>query len=174
MALDYIEEDFLCFLDDDNEFSNIHILSLFNLIQLHSLEAAHSIRYLVYSDGSLYSGDFFPWHPDSIRATEIYKWCIHNRVLRVGSPIIYDGVVISDDPNNFACVDMNEWLFRTEIIQKIGFDTKFTKFDEQNMVGEDDKLLSRILEEGVNFTSSYLPTVKYSLGGFSNMKSTEI
>jgi glycosyltransferase involved in cell wall biosynthesis len=167
-ALQHIQEPCVCFLDDDNEFLPDHLSSLLNCFQNQKLDAAYSWRILCHSDGRLFAGNYYPWHPDPKIAESLYQWCVQNKVMRSKDPIVYDGPNFSNDPRNVATVDMNEWLFRTKSLLSLGFDLEFTQEELNNQVGEDDKLLRKILAANFNFTCSQQATVRYYLGGVSN------
>ncbi|NEN94791.1 MAG: glycosyltransferase family 2 protein [Moorea sp. SIO3I7] len=167
-ALEKIQEPFVCFLDDDNEFLPNHLSSLLHCIQEQQLDAAYSWRILLHPDGSLFEGDYYPWHADPKTASLLYKWCVDNEVIRLGDAVVYDGPRVSDDPRNVATVDMNEWLFRTKSLLRIGFNAEFTQEELDNQVGEDDKILNKILNIDFRFACSQQATVKYYLGGVSN------
>ena len=171
MAMDYVKEEYTCFLDDDNEYNPVHLASLHNRMRSEYLPCAHSLRYLVWPDGRFYRGDFYPWHPDPDCAQEAYEVCVRTGVIRPGDPVVYDGDLagtVHTHTNPYATVDMNEWLFSTDFLKSVGFDTEFTNTDIAGNIGEDDKLLARVRRLNVPIRSTGLPTVMYRLGGGSN------
>lgn len=170
IALNFIDEDYVCFLDDDNEYSNIHLQSLYNLIMKNGLQAAHSWRYLVYSDETLFDGSYYPWHnKNSLDVKrEIHQWSVENNIIKPGSAVLRDCYILDDSPLNISNVDMNEWLFLTSMIKSIRFDEEFSLADKDKELAEDFKLLLRILKHDIDYSCSDLATVKYRLGGFSN------
>jgi len=167
-ALSLVNEPFLCFLDDDNEFFPEHLMTLIETIEGGNLDAAYSWRKLCEIDGLPFTGDRYPWHPDPEVAVRLYDWCVKNGVITPGKAIVRDGPI--EDPSlcNIATVDMNEWLFRTDRLRSIGFITHFTSEEIANMTGEDDKLLARMKEAQFKFAGTQLPTIRYRLGGVSN------
>jgi len=167
-ALLRVEDEMICFLDDDNWYVPGHLASLCGLLLQRNLPAAHSWRRLVYRDGTPFEGDYFPWHPDPEIAAQLHAWCLAHGVLEAGSPVMKDGPRDSRDWRNVATVDMNEWLFRTAAIRAIGFEIEFSADELANQVGEDDKLLRRIEAAGWPIVSSDRATVIYQLGGVSN------
>lgn len=169
-ALEMIQEPYVCFLDDDNEILPNHLISLFNLIEAQQLDAAYSWRVLVYPDGSPFAGDYYPWNPNKEVAESLYRWCVENELIRPGDSIIYDGPRNSTHPHNVATVDMNEWLFRTASLHRLGFNPEFTEEELVNQVGEDDKLLEKILRSDFRFECTQKATVRYYLGGVSNAR----
>jgi hypothetical protein len=172
LALETIQEPYVCFLDDDNEMLPHHLISLFDLLESQQLDATYSWRTLVYPDGSLFAGDHYPWHPRPELAESLYGWCVEHGIIRPGESIVYDGPRNSDDPHNVATIDMNEWLFRTSSLRRIKFNPAFTEQELANQVGEDDKLLERILRSDFRFAGTEQATVRYYLGGVSNASIT--
>lgn len=168
-TLGVIREPYVAYLDDDNEMLPGHLDGLYRLLAPRpDLSAVHSWRIMVYPNGMPYAGDYYPWHPDPSRAKQLYAWCVAHRVIVPNDPVVRDGPVQSPEPENVATVDMNEWLFRTEALRRLGFDRDFSEHEIANQVGEDDKLLARALASGVRIESTRLPTIRYYLGGLSN------
>ena len=167
-ALATTSEEFVCFLDDDNEHEPGHLMSLIRCIEGRNLDAAFSWRHLVYPDGAAYDGTYYPWHPDPSRAKDLHRWCVEKGMITPGSSVCRDGPVDDDDERNVSTVDMNEWLFRTSSLRRIGFDFNFTTHELANQVGEDDKLFARVRREGLSIACTGLATVRYTLGGVSN------
>ncbi|AUX34179.1 MULTISPECIES: glycosyltransferase [Sorangium] len=173
LALGYVQETYVGFLDDDNTLAPEHIANLVRMIENQNLSAAHSWRELSHPDGTPFDGSFYPWHADPAVARDLHAWCVENGVMIPGSAVVRDGVREGDDPRNVATVDMNEWLFETEALRAIGFETAFTDLEVANQVGEDDKLLRRVRRAGLRFACSEMPTVRYRLGGVSNKRRTD-
>lgn len=167
-ALTTVREPYVCFLDDDNEYLPEHLASLIELISASGLEAAHSWRVLLEPDGAPFDGLRYPWHHDPVIAKRLHAWCIQHGVIEPGSPVVRDMPIDDSNDSNVATVDMNEWLFRTDCIRRIGFETCFTPSEIADSVGEDDKLLARMLAASVRFGCSQRATVRYRLGGISN------
>jgi hypothetical protein len=163
-----IAEPYVAYLDDDNEMLPGHLDSLHRLLHGSDLDAAYSWRTLVYPDGSPYEGDFYPWHPNPARARELHRWCVAHGVIVPGDAVVYDGPRAGDEAENVATVDMNEWLFRTGSLRRLGFDRDFSDDDVANQIGEDDKLLQRALAAGMRIAPTRRPTIRYTLGGLSN------
>lgn len=173
MAIINIGEEYVGFLDDDNEYNSIHILSLLNAINEKGYSAAHSLRYLVYPDNTLYDGSFYPWHYDKKTTNDVYNWCIKNNILKLNSPIMFDRYVDEKNIFNVATIDMNEWLFKTSMIKAVKFNESFSEDEIKRLVGEDGKILESIIKNNIRYGTTNLPTVKYRLGGFSNYFSLE-
>lgn len=168
MAISNVKEQYVGFLDDDNEYNSIHVISLLNVIKEKGYSAAHSLRYLVYPDNTLYDGSFYPWHYEKKTTKDVYNWCIKNNILKVNSPIMFDRYVDEKNEFNVATVDMNEWLFKTSMIKKIKFPESFSDDEIKRLVGEDGKILKSMIKNNISYGTTNLPTVKYRLGGFSN------
>jgi hypothetical protein len=171
-ALREVEELLVCFLDDDNAIEPDHIASLLELIEGRQLDAAHSWRLVLNPDGSLFSFSHYPWHDDVEIADKMYRWCVDYGTIIPGDPVMRDGVRGPAAETNYATVDMNEWLFRTERLRRIGFDAEFSSADLHNRTGEDDKLYRRFLAHAVRFGCTERPTLRYYLGGVSNLALT--
>jgi|GEM_PF-2882217 len=168
MSLQYVREPFCCFLDDDNRMLPHHLTSLMTLLQSFGLDAAHSWRTVVEPNGELFRGDYYPWHHDACKAEAMYQWCVRYGVMVPGEPVVRDGLRGPEGPDNISTVDMNEWLFRTVFIKKLGFNHHFSQQEIADHVGEDDKLFTRIKQQAIRFACSELATVEYTLGGVSN------
>ncbi|WP_169708688.1 glycosyltransferase [Trinickia terrae] len=174
-ALLDVQEPFVCFLDDDNAIDPDHIRSLLDLIERDGLDAAHSWRFVRFPDGSPFPFDFFPWQGDPAVAAQLYRECVELGAIVPGSPVMRDGAprnAPADADAGSLTVDMNEWLFKTETLRRIGFDTEFSETDLRMRTGEDDKLYRRFLRHAVRFACTEQPTVQYYLGGVSNLRLT--
>lgn len=172
MAVAQVTQPLVGFLDDDNELEPEHLDSLCQLLRDPELQAAHSWRQVLNPDGSAFLFERYPWHDDPRVAQKMYQWGLEQGVFAPGSPVMRDGVRGPDCPENCATVDMNEWLFRTACLRGLGFDDRFSQFEVDHRVGEDDKLFQRARAEGVKFVCSQRPTVRYYLGGVSNLRLT--
>lgn len=167
-SLSYVKEKFVCFLDDDNEMEKNHLEELVNIIEENQVDASYSWRTLLNDDGSYFDGKSYPWHNNEKEAKKRWEWCLKANIISIGSPIMKDGPVQIADPMNLATIDMNEWLFKTQIIKDIGFTFDFNEVEIKNNMGEDDKLFSKVLKSGINIRCSELPSIRYYLGGVSN------
>lgn len=168
LMLAYVKEPWVAFLDDDNEVDSHHYADLLSYARQNHLAAVHSWRRLIEKDGSAFDGMRYPWHPSPQRAKELWKWCLANGIIVQGDNIVRDAYVCDPDANNVATIDMNEWVFQTTTLHQIGFETTYTREEEKNQVGEDDKLLSRLIKANIEFGCTKKATVLYRLGGVSN------
>ena len=166
-ALDAVEEESIAFLDDDNAIEPDHFARLGRCLD-RDVDAVYSWRRLELPNGSSFDGTWYPWHPNPERARSLHAWCVRAGVLSLGSDVVRDGPVDDPSPENVATVDMNEWLFRTRVLKRIGFECSFSPDEVANQVGEDDKLLARLRAAGIRLRCSHAPTVVYRLGGVSN------
>ena len=169
-AVQNVIEPFVCFIDDDNEIASPHLVSLHQIIKEQQVDAAHSWRIVMTLEEKPFAFDYYPWHNDPVVATQIYRWCVDHGVIVPGDPVMRDGRVESNDGDGFVTVDMNEWLFRTELLQSVGFDSRFVKDEIRLRVGEDDKLYQRLVNAGIRFACSRRATLNYYLGGVSNLR----
>lgn len=160
------------FLDDDNEIEPEHIQSLCQLLSDTTLEAAHAWRQVFNPDGSAFLFEHYPWHDDPAVAHNMYRWGLAQGVFTPGSPVMRDGARGPESGESYATVDMNEWLFRTPCLQRLGFDDAFSQLEVDQRVGEDDKLFHRVQAQGVKFACSERASVRYYLGGVSNLRLT--
>jgi hypothetical protein len=71
-------------------------------------------------------------------------------------------------PDGVQSVDTSEWLFTRELIRTIPFPEVFTNEDWFNMTGEDNKLLAALVAADIPIASTHMPTLSYTLGGYSN------
>jgi GT2 family glycosyltransferase len=169
-ALPFVKERYVCFLDDDNEMEPEHLHSLLLIIEQQDVAAAYSWRTLLHTDGRYFDGRSYPWHSNEIEADKRWKWCVNAGVLVQGEPVMRDGPVTAADPMGLATVDMNEWLFKTAELKRVGMDFEFSEQDLLNRVGEDDKLFARIRLLGLPIAGSRRATIRYYLGGVSNYR----
>ncbi len=171
-ALAEVETPWVAFLDDDNAVEPEHFVSLLRLANERDLEAVHSWRAVLNPDGTPFLFGHYPWHDDPAIAGSLYRWCLEHGVVTPGSPVMRDGRRGGDDFSGPATVDMNEWLLRTACLRRVGFDTAFDPSEIDLRVGEDDKLFRRLIAHGVSFACSERPTLRYFLGGVSNLRLT--
>ena len=169
-SLSFVREKYICFLDDDNEMEPGHLRSLIHVIEQQQVAAAYSWRTLLYADGSYFDGRSYPWHSNETEAHKRWKWCVDAGVMIQGEPVMYDGPVTVPDPMGIATIDMNEWLFKTEELKRVGMNFHFSEKDETDRVGEDDKLFARIRVLGLPIAGSGMATIRYYLGGVSNYR----
>lgn len=168
IALGYVETNYCSFLDDDNTVEEEHFQKLLDVIRMDNCAFSYSYRKVFEANGKPFEGERYPWFPPGSRERKIYEWCLSRKVIEENNNIIYDGPIVDNSPFNVSTVDMNEWLFHTAMLISLGFDCDFSASDLKNNIGEDDKLLAKILSYGLPIISSKQATLNYYLGGYSN------
>lgn len=167
-VLEQVSEDWVAFLDDDNSVQLDHYADLLALAYRERLCAVHSWRQLIEGDGRPFNGRRYPWHPVQERALALWRWCVRHGVITPDSDVVRDGVIDDPSMDNVATVDMNEWLFSTETLRKVGFQLDYSEEEAANQVGEDDRLLARLRSANVDMGCTQRPSLIYRLGGCSN------
>ncbi|MGX6601642.1 glycosyltransferase family A protein [Micromonosporaceae bacterium Da 78-11] len=171
----------IAFLDDDNEFEPHHLSSLRECARDHDAEAVHSGRTMWNADGSPYTDEL--WHTGFTyeEGRRLYQLMCERGVRIPGTNIVLDRadpgvhaatfrpstVTRADDP--VMTVDQSVWLLWRELVLRLPIPQEFTDEDHRNNVAPDDKLLGTLVSNGVAIHSTRLPTVRYYLGGVSNM-----
>ena len=89
-------------------------------------------------------------------------------VFTPGSCIVKDRADPIDHPNPVRTVDTGEWLLARELLIEVPFRDDFNAVDEANVTGEDDKLLTDLINKKEPIACSNQPTLIYYLGGYSN------
>jgi glycosyltransferase involved in cell wall biosynthesis len=158
----------VAFLDDDNVLECHHFSSLLHCMQQTGCSAVHSQRRLVYADGTPYVARLSPWKRDIASAAARYAELRRHCVYVPWSNVIRDQVQARDVPNRIQMVDTSEWLFTRKQALATPFGETFSQEDWEKVIGEDNKLLARIVDMDVRVASSHLPTLHYVLGGLSN------
>lgn len=167
LAVPTLTTPLVAFLDDDNEWTQDHLSSLWVAMAAARAPAAHSWRTLVDRLGSPHIPDTFPWASDS-DAPERYNAAVSVGLFEVGSPIVRDTAAAIWKGRDVGMVDMGEWLFRTELLETVRFEHTYSERDALNVVGEDDKLLAALKDAGVPIAKSGKATLLYTVGGLSN------
>jgi glycosyltransferase involved in cell wall biosynthesis len=158
----------ICFLDDDNEFTECHISDLISCAHSQNLRAVHSHRALLNRDGSPFIGNFDPWIKDREEAKRAYIKLLKLGVLSPGSNVARTDVDRLFYPDPIWTVDMGEWLLLKELLFQIPLREEFDKSDVDRNLGEDDKFLADLLMLGEPIACTGKATLLYYLGGFSN------
>ncbi|WP_152990750.1 glycosyltransferase [Sphaerimonospora mesophila] len=170
----------VCFLDDDNEFDNRHISSLFALARLRQAEAVHSSRLIFNRDGSPYLDEIFPWCQDEEQGKRIFAdlrsrgaWpaggnVLHDKADPIGPGAEVRNSTIMSTTDPLVMVDMSAWLLRRDLLLRIPVPETITPQDVVLNNAPDGLLLEALLRDGVAIHSTGLPTLRYYLGGISN------
>lgn len=168
-AVESSKTEWIAFLDDDNEFEPFHFAELKRCAIKNNVEAVHCFRQLYYSDGLPYCfmEEEYPWARNSQQAKEQFFLLSKCGIIEKGSNIIHDQVSTTNSGINM--VDTNVWLIKKEILLKNKISQDYTHADWMNIVCEDDKLLLSLINSKVRICCNNVPSVKYYLGGYSNM-----
>ena len=158
----------VAFIDDDNVFDRNHVSSLVRCMQKTGCPAVHSQMRLVRRDGSPYLEKVSPWKREITAAVARYTELRRHCVYVPWSNVVRDQAHPRDMPGQVQSVDTSEWLFTRELIRTIPFPEVFTDEDWLNMTGEDNKLLAALVAADIPIASTHMPTLNYTLGGYSN------
>lgn len=156
----------IAYLDDDNWWEPCHLHGLLDLAERSGVEAVHSWMAVVTGRGEAYLEQLFPWARTPYQRRERYKALAAAGVVRPGSNVYRhrSGLVgdLATDSES-AGVDVGEWLIATNLARRIGFADTFSTHDYDEMIGEDDKFLSRLFSEGIEARCTNQPTLVYRL-----------
>jgi hypothetical protein len=169
--LSVVDTDFVCFLDDDNQWEPDHISSLYDALTSNPVAASHSWRTVVSVDGILYPLHEFPWARTRRERLRRFSEATRAGLLAPGSAVVKDSVSALVDSREVGMVDMGCWMFPLNVIETLGLETSYDSQDLAQCVGEDDKLLRTLRVNAVSIICTMRPTLRYSLGGFSNVGS---
>ena len=156
-------EEWVAFLDDDNEYEHNHISSLLKCAESQQTCAVHSYMQMFNPDGSPFTEERNPWCLDPEETRKEYQWMVSRGVRTKGSNVIKDSL----DPKDHSPVDLGEWLLRRDILLEIPFVTEYTANDLKIGRHEDDIFLEDLASRGEPIACSQLPTLRYYLGGYS-------
>jgi glycosyltransferase involved in cell wall biosynthesis len=166
-AVEYTKANsFISFLDDDNQYLPNHISSLLSKLNSSDAKAVHSWRRLIDKRGFPWFADRFPWSIEDTDLKEFSYYC-EQGILHPGSDILRDSVRLRN--GEIGMVDTSCWLFNRELILNIPFPENRTETDSLMRITEDDLMLKKIIENGIETVSTCLPTILYRLGGYSNI-----
>lgn len=153
----------VAYIDDDNEWEPGHVASLVALAERTGCRAVHSYRKVLNADGTPFTEERYPWARSEEESARVYERLCELGIVVRGSCVRRDRV----DPE-LPLVDSGEWLLERELLLEVPFGEEFSAEDEQNVVGEDDKLLAELIARSEPTASTRLPTLRYRLGGYSN------
>lgn len=158
----------ICFLDDDNEFTQEHLETLVNIALENKCRAAHSYLYLFNSNGTPYLDERLPWSRDPVQGQIEYQKLKDRGVFQAKSNIVCDRIdpFGVDDP--VRTVDTGEWVFERTLLLEHPFPEEYTDADWISMTTEDDKLIDVLVRNRIRIACTQRPTLKYYLGGYSN------
>lgn len=161
---------YIAHLDDDNEFEPEHISSLVTVLEANpEIGVAYSGRKLVWPDGSQYLDERYPWVTDNEEiARYLYQEFVRKGIFVRGSNIVWDMVVAPDGEAIFT-VDTSELLVRREVHNHFLFSVRYSTRAMVQHHTEDYDFVRRLHEAGVCMKSTEKATLRYYLGGYSNV-----
>ena len=170
----------IAFLDDDNEFEPNHVSSLVDCARRADCSAVHSHCVVLNSDGSPYLEQKFPWALTEDEKTRIYEllcqrgvWSRNSNILRdragprLMGPFRNSTKITEWDP--VYLVDTSAWFVENALLQRYPIPEVFTERDREENNAWDDKFLELLLDNRVRIATNGLPTLRYYLGGISNV-----
>ena len=149
------------FLDDDNLYCEDHLKNLMDFAIQQNCEAVFSNSRIFYRDETPYIKKQWQWERDPEKGKEKWKQLETLGVVVEGSNEIHFqyGIII----------DTNVWLVKRELLLKFPISDYFSEQDWINNLAEDDKMMLGFYENNVRVLGNNKPTVKYYLGGYSNV-----
>lgn len=173
IAVNLSTENFVCFLDDDNLWEANHISSLMDTILVHQCKASYSWRQLFLNNGKPWIPTIWPWIGSDVPQEKLLGIYKELGMLDLKTNILKDKFEAIYDNRDFATIDMGAWLFKKDLFDVIKFKTDYTKEEVNCLVTEDDQLLLDFKKLNFLVHSSQKATLKYYLGGFSNLYNNE-
>lgn len=167
-AVRQAKANWIAFLDDDNTFAPNHLSTLLDCARSSGVRAVHSHRKLLNSNGTPFLDTRFPWCRDQNQAQLVYTELVAKGVFSLGSNIVKDRVDPIDSENGVQMVDTGEWLLSRELLLEIPFPESYSTLDQENVVTEDDKLLQSLVSYDEPIGCSFIASLNYYLGGYSN------
>lgn len=167
-AVELADTALIGFLDDDNLLEPHHLSSLFRCMRCSGSPAVHSQCRLIHQDGTPYLEALHPWVRDVEAARARYLELREPCVYVPWSNVLRDQVEPRGAAGRVQNADTSEWLFERALLRAIPFPETYDVDDWRNVVGEDNKLLRALVEADVPMVSTHMPTLLYTLGGYSN------
>jgi hypothetical protein len=158
----------IAFLDDDNEFEPDHLQHLIECMRDTGCRAVHSWLKIFYRDGRPFVEERDPWTQDPGESREVFKRMVEKGVRVPGSNVYKNDVDTIDDVDPSIFVDTNEWLLDRSLLLEIPFPEHYSEHDLRQMITEDHKFFSELVNKQICISCSRQATVRYYLGGYSN------
>lgn len=158
----------LAFLDDDNEFEPHHISSLVACMRQTGCPAVHSQRRLYWRDGTPYVDPVMPWKRDPAEGRRAYVDLRRRGLFLPHSNVVRDRADPRGSPDPARMVDTSEWLFERHLLLRLPFCEQYDHRDWVEVVPEDNKLLTDLVDQDVPLACTHMPSLRYYLGGYSN------
>lgn len=176
-AVERASGDLVCYLDDDNRITSDHIESLVDAIMSEpDIDIAYSWRQLVYSDGTPFLKEEYPWTPNARLAISreqlsrhIYEELVRLGIRIPGSNVVRDTVIAVDGQPLFT-VDQGEFLVKKSVQLRIPFTVRYPW---RKMVGDysdDHDFIERAYYAGCKFKCTERASLIYAVGGCSQEK----
>ena len=172
-AIKLASQNCISFLDDDNLWEVNHLSSLMDSMQIHQCKASYSWRKLFLNNGKPWIPTTWPWIGSDVpqkKLLDIYKKL---GMLDLKTNILKDKFEAVYNNRDFATIDMGAWLFKKELFDIVSFKTDYSKEEVNCLVTEDDQLLLDLKKLNFLVYPSKKATLKYYLGGFSNLYNHE-
>lgn len=162
--------DYIAFLDDDNKFEIDHCQSLVSALSNQRAAIGHSWRTLwTPANKPFIMSGLDPWVTDPARSARDFEYYASAGVYSPGSNVIRDEVTLPSGA--VGCVDTSEWFFTAAAFRDFGKPIVPTA-DQLALGCNEDRILTiRLHSEKVKVARSELPSLQYSLGGYSNINS---
>jgi glycosyltransferase involved in cell wall biosynthesis len=168
----------VAFLDDDNDYEPDHLSTLSECARRNACSAVHSVRQMVWRDGSPYLEESFPGAPNPEEGARLYRLMCERGVWVAGTNVLRDRVdseqdgfrnsTVMDASDPVFLVDQSLWLIRRDLMLEFPIPETFSDEDVAANTCPDDKMLEVLVRAGVKIVSSGLPTLRYHVGGISN------
>jgi dTDP-4-amino-4,6-dideoxygalactose transaminase len=173
IAVNITTHNCICFLDDDNLWEVNHLSSLMETLQFHQCKASYSWRKLYLNNGTPWIPTIWPWIGSDIPQEALFTIYKKLGMVELKSNILRDQFEAVYNNRDFATIDMGAWLFKRELFDVISFKTNYSKEEENCLVTEDDQLLLDLKRLNFIVKPTKKATLKYFLGGFSNLYNNE-
>lgn len=160
-AVEKCKTQWFAFLDDDNEYYPNHLQELMDFAIEQKCDAVFSNSEIYYRDGKPFLEKYWQWERDPEKAK--IRW---EKMKEEG--VVFEG----SNERHFkygVVVDTNAWMLKRDLILKYKISDYFSEEDWINNLAEDDKLMLGLYNNNVRVLGNNKPTVKYYLGGYSNV-----
>ncbi len=172
-AIKLASQNCISFLDDDNLWETNHLSSLMDTLQTHQCKASYSWRKLFLNNGKPWIPTTWPWIGSDVPQKKLLHIYEKLEMLDLKTNILKDKFEAVYNNRDYATIDMGAWLFKKELFDVVSFKTDYTKEEVNCLVTEDDQLLLDLKKLNFTVHPSKKSTLKYYLGGFSNLYNHE-
>ncbi len=172
-AIKLASQNCISFLDDDNLWEVNHLSSLMDTMNSNQCMVTYSWRKLYLSNGNPWIPTTWPWLGSDVPQKELLNIYEQLDMLDFKTNILKDKFKAVYKGRDYATIDMGAWLFKKELFDVISFKTDYSKEEVNCLVTEDDQLLLDLKKFNFLAYPSEKATLKYYLGGFSNLYNHE-